>query len=211
MCRLNQRGVLGLGTAHRDALRRDLDHASADDAIAAVEWVALHHRIDRKRVATLGQGFAGYLALRATQVHPQDFRCAVVFDPVIHFAPLVEMPPDVDSKALPTFRQQANRAYLEVSRVKLAELSVLAHASELNTPVFIAMRGGQIPYLAAGVSDLRSQLKRRDIPCVTVEYNEDFTHGLPAARARVYRELEEFLNLNLYDYSVKIGPTEVVR
>jgi dipeptidyl aminopeptidase/acylaminoacyl peptidase len=211
VCRLNQRGVLGLGTEHLNALRRDLDHASADDAIAAVEWVAQHYHIDRKRVATLGEGFAGHLALRATQLYPQAFRCAAIFDPVIHFAPLVEMPPNLDLNALPTFRQQVNRAYLEGGRVKLSDLSVLAHADELNAPVFIATRTDLHEYLAAGVSDLRSQLKRRDIPSVSVTYNEDFTHGLPAARARLYRELEEFFNLNLYDYGVKIGPTKVMK
>jgi hypothetical protein len=41
--------------------------------------------------------------------------------------------------------------------------------------------------------------------------NEDYFLGLPKARARVYRALDEFLNLNLYQFDVKVGPTEVVR
>jgi len=35
--------------------------------------------------------------------------------------------------------------------------------------------------------------------------------GLPVARAQLYRRLEEFFNLNLYDPRVKIGPTRVVK
>ena len=86
---------------------------------------------------------------------------------------------------------------------------------ELNAAVFVATRGDRFSdadtTIATGVAQLRSQLKRRDIPCVTVEFNTDFVQGLPAARARLYRELEEFFNLHLYNYDVTIGPTRVVR
>jgi dipeptidyl aminopeptidase/acylaminoacyl peptidase len=208
ICRLNQRGVLGLGTEHREALRRDLDHASADDALAAIEWIAQRHRIDRKRVATLGEGFAGHLAVRATQLFPLTFRCAVIFDPILHLVSWLQLPPGADGP--PTFRQQTNRLFLERSGVKLADLAVTAHPDQLNAATFIAVREGQSDHLAAGVSDLQLQLKRRDIACVVIPYNEDFTHGLPAARARVYRALEEFLNLNLYDYDVRIGPAKAL-
>lgn len=36
-------------------------------------------------------------------------------------------------------------------------------------------------------------------------------YGDGFARAGVYRALEEFINLNLYNYDVKIGPTRAVR
>ncbi len=213
VCRLNNRGVLGFGAKHRDALRRDIDHAATADALAAIEWIAQGHRIDRKRVATLGEGFAGHLAVRATQLHPEAFRCAVVFDPVIHLASWV-LPP-ADSSGPPTFSQEVTRLFLEGAGAKLTQLSVTAHADELNAPLFIATRSvprdAMETSIAAGVAQLRAQLKRRDIPCVNVDYDADFTLGLPAARARVYRQLEEFFNLNLYNYNVKIGPTRVVK
>ena len=214
VCRLNQRGVLGLGTGHREALRRDPDHTTADDAIAAIEWIAQRHRIDRNRVVTFGEGFAGHLAVRATQIHPEAFRCAVVIDPIINLASWVQPPANVNASGPPSFAQQINRIFLEGRGARLHELSVTAHADEPNAATFILTRAEQRTAadatVASGVAQLQSQLKRRDIPCIAVEYNEDFTHGLPAARARVYRALEEFLNLNLYNYKVKIGPTRVV-
>jgi dipeptidyl aminopeptidase/acylaminoacyl peptidase len=211
VCRLNQRGMLGLGAVHREALRRDLDHVPAEDAVAAIEWVAQHHRIDRKRVVALGEGFAGHLAVRATQLHPEAFRCAVLFDPILDFSPLVQMPPNVDGAEVPTFQMQVNRLFLEGSGKKIHELSVLSHPDELNAAVFIATPMVGDPSIAGGVSALRRLLRRRDIVCVQVDYNRDFVLGLPGARARVYRALEEFINLNLYHYDVKIGPTKVVR
>jgi dipeptidyl aminopeptidase/acylaminoacyl peptidase len=213
VCRLNQRGVLGLGAKHRDALRRDIGGAPAADAVAAIEWIARHHRIDRKRVATFGEGFGGYLAVRATQLHPEAFRCAVTFEPMLDFAAAVEPPPD--SEGQPSFSQRVNRIFLEGGGADLRKLSLLAHADQLSTPVFIATRRAPLnaeqSFAAAAVEQLRSQLRRRDIPCVIVDINQDFLVGSPAARTRVYRALEEFFNLNLYNYDVKIGPTRVVR
>jgi hypothetical protein len=63
----------------------------------------------------------------------------------------------------------------------------------------------------AGLVQLRGQLARRDVPCVFLETNADFAAGAPAARTRVYRAMEEFFNLYLYNYDVKIGPTREVR
>ena len=213
VCRLNNRGVLGLGARHRDALRRDLDHAAADDALAAIEWIAQRHRIDRKRVVAFGEGFAGHLAVRATQVRPGAFRCAVAFDPILNLSAWVQPPPDSD--APPTAAQQINRLYLEGGGARLHQIAAGAHAEQLNAPLFIAApavpRTAAETTLAAGVANLRAQLKRRDIPSVVVDYHEDFTARQPAARARVYRQLEEFLHLNLYQYNVKVGPTRVVK
>ena len=38
-------------------------------------------------------------------------------------------------------------------------------------------------------------------------------HGenVPGARAKLFRQIEEFFNLNLYDYKVEIGPTKEVK
>jgi hypothetical protein len=213
VCRLNQRGVLGLGARQREALRRDFDRAPLEDALAAIDWIAARHKIDRKRIATLGEGFAGQLAVRVTQLAPETFRCAVAFEPVFNLTAWVQ--PPADSFAAPSFAQEVNRIFLEGGGAKLHELSATAHPDALSVPVFLTSRAEQRnstdAAIAADVSHLRSQLKRRELACVAVEINDDFTLGLPAARTRVYRELEEFFNLNLYSYNVKIGPTRVVR
>jgi hypothetical protein len=46
---------------------------------------------------------------------------------------------------------------------------------------------------------------------VQIDYHIDFVHRRPATRARIYRALDEFINLHLYNYDVKIGPTRVVK
>jgi dipeptidyl aminopeptidase/acylaminoacyl peptidase len=212
VCRLNNRGVLGRGARHRDALRRDFDGAPAADALAAVEWIASNHRVDRKRVVTFGEGFAGYLAVRAAQVHPEAFRCAVAIRPVLEMATWAQPFGDLD---VVPFRSQVAIRYLEGHGARLSQLSAIKGAGAMTSAVFLVAhaqpRTEEEQAINAGISRLRGQLKRRDVACVAVAADAEFTLGLPVARARVYRELEEFFNLNLYNYDVKIGPTRVVR
>ncbi|MBL9189886.1 MAG: prolyl oligopeptidase family serine peptidase [Opitutaceae bacterium] len=213
VCRLNQRGVAGHGARHREALRRDPAGSPGADAIAAIDWIAARHRVDRKRVALLGEGLAGHFALRATQLHPEAFRCAVVFEPVINLWAWVQPPPDAAGP--PTLAQEVNRLFLEGAGAKLPQIAATAHADAWQAAVFVATRGDRHSatdqQIAAGVSQMKAQLRRRDVPCVAVEFHTDYVEGLPAARTRLYRELEEFFNLHLYHYDVKIGPTRVVR
>ncbi|MBM3854333.1 MAG: hypothetical protein FJ399_14440, partial [Verrucomicrobia bacterium] len=213
VCRLNQRGVAGHGARHREALRRDPAGAPAADALAAIDWIAARHRLDRKRVSLLGEGLAGHFALRAAQLHPEAFRCAVVFEPIINLWTWVQPPPHADGP--PSFTQEVNRLFLEGGGARLSEISAIAHADAWRAPVFVATRGDRHSetdqQIAAGVAAMKTQLRRRDIPCVAVEFHTDYAAGLPAARTRIYRQLEEFFNLHLYNYDVKIGPTREVR
>jgi dipeptidyl aminopeptidase/acylaminoacyl peptidase len=213
VCRLNYRGLVGFGARERDVLRANIDGVPAADALAAIEWIASRHRIDRKRVATMGEGFAGLLAIRATQLYPDAFRCAVAFEPILDPAAWVE--PPAESSAPPSFEQRVNRLFLTGKGSDLRRLSPLAHPDRLNAPVFftkrITPRSATDVAVAGGTSRLHGQLKRRDIPSVVAEIHDDYVAGSPGARTRLYRKLEEFFNLNLYDYNVKIGPTREVK
>jgi myosin-crossreactive antigen len=58
---------------------------------------------------------------------------------------------------------------------------------------------------------VRDQLARRGRTVDTFAVNADYAAELPAARVRAYAHLEEFFNLNLYDYNVKVGPTKEIK
>jgi pimeloyl-ACP methyl ester carboxylesterase len=77
---VNYRGSAGFGTRFREGLRETIDEAPLDDVRAALAWAAANTTFDHKRVALLGQGFGGYLALRALQRYPDEFRCAVAIN-----------------------------------------------------------------------------------------------------------------------------------
>lgn len=171
--RVNQRGVAGMGRRHLEALRADPDAATAEDALAAINWIAARHGIDRKRVVVWGEGVAGYFALRATQTLPEVFRCAVVFDPVTNLQawlrPIAEHPAEgmvaqgiqrVDGYSgigesvriwtyvrpwlePPAFAEEAVRHFLESVPGRRPVVSVTEDAERLSAATFVAMRGDQ--------------------------------------------------------------------
>ena len=65
--------------------------------------------------------------------------------------------------------------------------------------------------IAAQNTQLRSRMKGRGQSPEYVEVDSGFAQRLPAARAKVFRRIEEFFNLTLYDYKVKVGPTKELK
>ena len=74
---VNYRGSTGFGQKHLHALREGPDTVPLADINAAVDWVLKTNKVNPKLVAIMGEGYGGYLAMRAMQLHPEKFRCAV--------------------------------------------------------------------------------------------------------------------------------------
>lgn len=212
VARVNHRGAVGFGAKHRDAIQAGVDRVPVDDVLAATAWIAERHKFDRRRVATMGEGFGGYLALRALQLHPDTFRCAIALD-----APLdleawlrpalrgIEQGPAVD------FTQEVQRAFFQRNATRLADASVLGSVATLTKPVFLVVNSQRHDEIAIENSRLRSELKRLGRAPEYLEVQEDFVLRLPAARARAFRRMEEFFNLNLYDYKVNVGEVKELK
>ncbi|MEO7413221.1 MAG: alpha/beta fold hydrolase, partial [Opitutaceae bacterium] len=204
--RLNHRGVQGFGRSHREGILPAIDRIPVDDAISALNWIATRHPIDRKRIATLGSGFGGYLAVRAVQLHPETFRCAVSFNAPLDPGAWVRPEVTTDEGIPVNFPQAVNRAFLQRGLTNLAALSVFDRPS--TSPVFLVVD----PTGDAAIDAANQRLRRKlGADADYVEVNGDFAAELPAARARVYTRLDEFFNLNLYNYRVRIGESKEVK
>ncbi len=90
--RVNYRGTGGLGLRHLGAIRSGVDSVPLGDIIAAIDSIGAQTPIDRQRIAVVGEGLGGYLALRAVQVHPERFRCAVAISAPIDLGQWVREP-----------------------------------------------------------------------------------------------------------------------
>jgi hypothetical protein len=55
-------------------------------------------------------------------------------------------------------------------------------------------------------ASLRSDLERLGRSPEFFETESTFARNLPGAQAKLFRRMEEFFNLNLYDYGVRVGP-----
>jgi diaminopimelate decarboxylase len=94
---------------------------------------------------------------------------------------------------------------------ELEKLSVAGHAGSLTRPVMFIVEPGRNATIETGVSAVRAQLKKDGRTADYLEVEPGFALGLPQARAAAYRKIEEFINLRLYDYRVKIGPSTEVK
>lgn len=80
VAQINYRGSAGYGRHHLDAIRTALDRVPLDDAVAVVARLAESHPFDATRIAVAGEGFGGYLAVRALQLQPALFSGGVAID-----------------------------------------------------------------------------------------------------------------------------------
>ncbi len=229
VARVNFRGMTGFGLAHREALRTGGDRAPVEDAVAAVEWIAARYALDRKRVATIGRKLGGYLALRALQLKPEIFRCGVATDAPLSPSKWVEppvpfVPNAIDGSAeisttngLPPptaappidFAKEALRDFLLEDKTLLP--SILQSVDSLTKPVMLIVNVEPGDEIAQQNYTLNSRLKSLHRDPTYVEAKSADGAMLPAARAKTFRDIEEFFNLNLYDFKVKVGPTKELK
>lgn len=212
--RLNHRYVAGVPRNRRATLAAEVDRLAVHDARVAIEWVAERnpsHRFDRRRIAALGRGFGGYLAMRALQQEPSIFRCGVAIDaptdlrpwlwPAKPDTPAAELPPD---PALP-------RAWFDEDRTDWKKLAVTTNVEALTSPLYLLVEPTRNQAVDIATAGLRSKLKSLGRAPDYLALDPGFFLARPKARASTYRKIEEFFNLRLYDYDVKIGPAKEVK
>jgi pimeloyl-ACP methyl ester carboxylesterase len=192
-----------------NALRTAVDRVSVEDARAAIEWIAARNPdrpFDRTRVATLGRGFGGYLAVRALQLQPAVFRCGIAIDAPLDLRAWLRAQETAAAAAQQKPARAIPAALIDHDGADWKKLSVLEQADTLTNPVFLLVERGRHPAIDAATSALGARLQTFGRTCEQLELDAGFAAGLPASRATVYRKMEEFLNLRLSDSVVKIDP-----
>lgn len=225
---VDYRGSGGQGWRHASPGPGALEESPLEDAIAGMQWLADRHPFNRRRVAIMGEGFGGFLALRAIELHPELFRCAIMInaptDPGQMYEPQVnieeagkrmdamrammsgrmdllasEPPPEVD------FAHELQRWLVRQQGSGVKALSAGEHAERIHRPVFIIHDGENKTVSVQYARALQRALKRRSRPVEFLEVSAAFTDGDPYARLPAYQQINEFFNEHLYDYRVDVG------
>jgi dipeptidyl aminopeptidase/acylaminoacyl peptidase len=119
----NVRGSDGLGKAYRAADDGVKRAQVLEDIAATLAFIARQPALDASRVAALGTGYGGYLALAAVAFYPAEFRAAVDVEGVAHLPTFLETAPPYHRDALRT----------EYGDERVAEVrAVLERISPLN-------------------------------------------------------------------------------
>lgn len=205
----NGRGAWGLGRKQREAITAGYDLVQVEDLATLVAALGQRFQINPQRVALLGRGHGGFIALRAIQARPELFRCAIALEPPVDLAGWLANLRWTDDDVAP----HLTRAWLgDEARLRAAPLTrepgkiakpilVLSHPGPDGSPrrpVYLAARRFAEAVAGHGVT-----AEFADLPT-------DYVAGLPAARARVFDRLEAFLNEHIYDYKVKLSPLQIL-
>jgi pimeloyl-ACP methyl ester carboxylesterase len=208
---LNGRGAWGGGRRQREAITAGYDRVQVEDLVATVGALSARFLVNPKRVALLGRGHGGFIALRAVQEHPDKFRCAVTLEPPVDIAEwLASLRWTDEEVVLP----HLTRAWLgDAARLQAAPL--VSAPEKLTKPILMLSYPGpdgtaRRPfYLAA--RGFAASVRSHGTVVEFTDLHTDYVQGLPGARAEVFDRIEEFLNLHIYDFSVKLREMQIIK
>jgi dipeptidyl aminopeptidase/acylaminoacyl peptidase len=211
VARINVRGSPGFGVRHRAPMPGGLDRARIDDALATIEWIGRSLPVDRRRIGVMGTGYGGYVALRALQFEPGVFRCAVAVQAPIDVRRWLEPRLNATGPSRVNFHREVQLAAWRHAMADGATRSLLDADEAPKNPLLLVVDPPLDGEILAQNNALRARLKKLGRPPEYFEVSAGFASDLPGARARVFRQVQEFFNLTLYDYNVKVGESKEVK
>jgi len=204
---LNPRGAWGFGIKHREAAKDAFDEVQVADIVTTIDQLSKGMPLNPKRVALFGHDRGGYLAFRALQLRPDRFRCAIGIEPTIDLAGWLAETRWTSGDSGPAL----TRSFFGDKILK--QNALMDAPKSVTKPIFVgAYRGidGAPPsqrYLTART--FSSHVETPDVPVKFFDLSTDYMRGLPGARSEVMRNVEDFLNENIYAYNVKLGETTI--
>lgn len=205
----NGRGAWGLGRKQREAITAGYDLTQIEDLATTVTALTQRFQVNPKRVALMGRGHGGFIALRALQLFPDLFRCAIALEPPVNLADWLASQKWTDEDVFP----HLTRAWLgDETRLKASPLTRQPEA--VTKPILVLSYPGpdgtprRPLYLAA--RRFTEAVAKHGATAEFDDLHTDYVQGLPAARAEVFDRMEAFLNEHIYDYKVKLRDLQIL-
>jgi pimeloyl-ACP methyl ester carboxylesterase len=203
VAQVNYRGSAGFGQKHLNALREGYDRVALDDILAVVNWLQADKIANARAVAILGNGYGGYLALRALQLYPDRFRCGVSINAPSDLPAWLANPPGGFS-----FKRDVRRSFFNTPQAELDAISPLRSPEKITKPLLIVRSELDTTVLPSqSIALERALAKNPQPPRAYQMQGEGHTRWLPGSQEKLFTELEAFFNETIYNYSVKLGET----
>ena len=93
-------GTAGRGNEFLFSARENPDQAALTAVETAMEWLQTKHSFSPRRVAVVGAGYGGWLALRAAELNPDLFRAVISLNGINSLKSLTRPPPERESSDL---------------------------------------------------------------------------------------------------------------
>lgn len=207
---VNARGCWGFGTKNRNEIGSGFEEAQVADICSAIDNLSRRFAINPRRVAIFGKNLGGYVALRALQIAPSRFKCAVAVDAEVDLQSWIEQTHWQNGDAGPALAS----AFFGNAE-KLKETPLIKQAEKIVAPILVCnyrgVGGGQETTTHLNARRLVSSVSSNNPTSELFELTDDYVANLPRAKAEVFRKIEDFLNINIYDYKVKMGELKILK
>ena len=156
------------------------------------------------------EGFGDYLALRAVQLYPTEFRCAISLNaPAEPAAWLNEPRITARGFSMVSFDFELRQAFFNRSR--MGDIGLTKHAGTTGRPVFIIQDTERTDLRESQGRSLRNALRSAGLEVEYLETTMEFSQREAETRADVFSKIADFLNDHVYDYNVNIGESQEVK
>lgn len=189
----NIRGSTGYGRAYTEADDHALRPAAIADVEAGRRYLRARDDFDPTRIAIMGQSYGGWMVLAMVTRHAKGWACAVDFYGIASWKTFFEQ-----TGLWRRSHRAAEYGDPELDRELLDELSPLAQAGRIETPMLVA-QGLRDPRVAPLESEqIVAALRARDHPVDYVTIGDE-GHGFVKRRNRltVYAAVARFLERHL--------------
>lgn len=214
VAQIDYRGSSGWGSKHREAIKAGFDRVPLEDLSATLEWLSVHHPYDHRRVAVVGNGFGGYLALRAVQLQPDRYRCAVSLNAPTDLAQWLregDVTSDVEQSSVVSLPVALRRTFFAANPGELQKLSLRTAPSTFTRAVMIVQDPDSSELWPSHGRELRDAIRKAGGICEYLETTGEYARGEPDALAKVYTQISGFITNAMYGFKVDVGRPEEVR
>jgi hypothetical protein len=98
---------------------------------------------------------------------------------------------------------------------KLSEAPLIKQSEKIVAPILVCsyrgVGGGPETTTHVNARRLVSSVRSNNPSSELFDLTDDYVTNLPRAKAEVFRKIEDFLNINIYDYKVKMGDLKILK
>jgi dienelactone hydrolase len=154
--------------------------------------------VDRNRIAIMGSGFGGYLALCGAAFEPSLYRCAIAISAHYDWGELIEEAAYNKYKDPLYFRMLFKLGDPKKEPEKFDAISPLKHAADIRVPVLVSYGEYDSSAAISRAKDLISTVKKKGIAAAAISFRDERggAHYLDH-RVELYQRIEAFLAENL--------------
>jgi dipeptidyl aminopeptidase/acylaminoacyl peptidase len=192
----NYRGSSGYGKEFEDANRFDMGGGDLEDVISAADWMAKTGYVDPQKVAIMGGGYGGYLAMMAVTRAPDRWAAAAPFVPFVNwFTEIENTDPAAREHAIATMGDPMK------DKARLQDRSPIYFVDQIKAPILLLAGGKDSRSPPTEAEQVASAIKKRN-GVVELKVYENEGHGF----SRVENQIDAITRMA--DFLKKYAPPE---